>query len=59
VEKLFGGSKSCVGDDASLLDSDIVVVVEIVAWSLQENFRTTNLLFFQASTFCNIAATMN
>jgi len=58
VEKLFGGSKNCVGDDASLLDSDIVVV-EIVAWSLQENFRTTNLLFFQASTFCNIAATMN
>ena len=56
--KIVWGSKSLVGDDASSLDSDIVVV-GIVAGSLHEIFCTTNLLFSQASTLCIVAATMN
>ena len=59
ITLIVWGSKSCVGDDASLLDFDIVVAEGLVAGSLHENFCTTNLLFFQASTLCIVAATMN
>ena len=60
MEKLFEDLRVVsVGDDASSLDSDIVVVIGIVAGSLHEIFCTTNLSFFQASTLCIVAATMN
>ena len=59
ITLIVWGSKSCVGDDASLLDFDIVVALGLVAGSLHEKFCTTNLLFFQASTLCIVAATMN
>ena len=38
ITLIVWGSKSCVGDVASSLDSDIVVVIGIVAGSLHEIF---------------------